>query len=278
MGGTISTRWYFPDWLSDPCVRSCSLAARGLWMDILSLAASNKGRDHGFLVLTGRKPTYAEIARLVQSTAEEVQALIAELGRNGVFSVDKRGVIYSRRMVRNEKNRRNGREGGNPILLEQQRNRKSDKALIPEPEPEPGRIPPVSPLVGGKAPRKTRLPSEFQFSPAMAAYAAQEGFAGQEGFLLFERFCDHHRSKANVMADWMAAWRNWVRNEVKFSKQRMNGNGHAPRPGSKEDSRERTQAALAAFAPNDGTYDVRTGPRSREPLFEIIPPTQLGKP
>jgi hypothetical protein len=89
-----------------------------------------------------------------------------------------------------------------------------------------GSNPPVGPPKGTPMPRKTRLPPEFEFSPAMSAYAAQEGFAGQQGFLLFERFCDHHRSKANAMADWMAAWRNWVRNEVKFSSNgRSNGHG-----------------------------------------------------
>jgi hypothetical protein len=29
---------------------------------------------------------------------------------------------------------------------------------------------------------------------------------------------DHHRSKGNHFVDWEAAWRNWVRNAVKFAR------------------------------------------------------------
>ena len=32
----------------------------------------------------------------------------------------------------------------------------------------------------------------------------------------FEAFSDHHRSKGSVMADWLAAWRTWLRNAEKF--------------------------------------------------------------
>lgn len=141
MSGTVSTRWYFSDWMSDPSVRACSLAARGLWMDLLCLASANKGTDHGFVMLAGRKLDPAAIARLVGSTESEVETLIEELGRNGVFSRDRRGVIYCRRMVKAEKNRTNGRLGGNPNLLKKEENKNSvqpkPKPHIPEPEPEP---------------------------------------------------------------------------------------------------------------------------------------------
>jgi hypothetical protein len=134
--------------------------------------------------------------------------------------------------------------------------------------------PPVVPPRG----RAKQLPPDFALSTEMVVYANDAGVA--DAASTFSHFCDHHRARGNAMVDWTAAWRTWVRNEVKFSRNRTNGNGngHAPRPGSKEDTRERTQAALAAFAPNDGTYDVRTGPRPREPLFEIFPNPQLGKP
>lgn len=137
--------------------------------------------------------------------------------------------------------------------------------------------PPVSPLRGKTLPKKTRLPSDFSLTFEMVSYAKDHGVLNVQE--TFGHFCDHHRAKGNVMDDWVAAWRLWVRNEIKFSRPSMNGhvNGASPRPGSKEDTRERTQAALAAFAPNDGTYDVRTGPRPREPVSEILPFPQLGK-
>ncbi len=50
----------------------------------------------------------------------EVEALLGELARNGVYTRDKRGAIYNRRMVRDAKKaaiaRENGKLGGNPIL------------------------------------------------------------------------------------------------------------------------------------------------------------------
>ena len=117
MSGTVSTRWYFGDWLSDPGLRASSLAARGLWIDLLCIAGSNKGRDYGFVVLAGRLPSSADISRTVGTSIEEVEMLLAELENNGVFSRDRRGAIYNRRMVRAEKNRKNGKLGGNPNLL-----------------------------------------------------------------------------------------------------------------------------------------------------------------
>jgi hypothetical protein len=31
------------------------------------------------------------------------------------------------------------------------------------------------------------------------------------------KFADHHNAKGNVMKDWQAAWRSWIRNSVRFS-------------------------------------------------------------
>src|SRR5690606_30968443 len=50
----------------------------------------------------------------------EAETLLEELARWGVFSRDRRGCIYSRRMVRDAKKaaiaRKNGKNGGNPSL------------------------------------------------------------------------------------------------------------------------------------------------------------------
>lgn len=116
-----STRWYWSDWLSDQTVRSCGYAARGLWVDMLCIAGSNK-HDYGFVSLNGRKLEALEIARLTNGTESEVVTLLAELEKNGVFSRDRRGVIYCRRMVRSEKKRRNGRLGGRPKSQENKQN------------------------------------------------------------------------------------------------------------------------------------------------------------
>jgi hypothetical protein len=137
MSATDSTRWFFPDWMSDPGIRASCLAARGLWKDLLCLAGMNKGADHGFVLLNGRIPSLADLARMVGASESEVAPLLQELETNGVFSRDRRKVIYCRRMVRAEKNRRNGKLGGNPNLRKNNDNQESlqltPKAHIPVP-------------------------------------------------------------------------------------------------------------------------------------------------
>jgi DNA-binding Lrp family transcriptional regulator len=118
MAGTTWSKFYWSDWLSDPAVRACSPAARGLWIDMLCVAA---GHDPiGYVAVNGRSLSAEEIARIAGLAAPEVETLLRELERNGVFSRDRKGVIFSRRMVRDQKRvqsaRKNGKEGGNPLL------------------------------------------------------------------------------------------------------------------------------------------------------------------
>jgi hypothetical protein len=141
MSGTVSARWYFPDWQSDTGVHSSSLAARGLWKEMLCIAAANKGKDHGHVMVGGKKATDEQIAKLAACSVAEVVALVAELEGNGVFNRDRRGVIYCRRMVRAEISRGNGRQGGNPNFMKQKGKQNQvqpkPKPPIPEPVPEP---------------------------------------------------------------------------------------------------------------------------------------------
>jgi hypothetical protein len=139
--GTVSTQWFFADWLSDPCLRASSLAARGLWKDLLCIAAANKGRDYGFVLINGRSPAPSVLARIVQSTPKEIKILLTELRKNGVFTIDARGAIYCRRMVRAQKARKNGRLGGNPKLLETKETADpvNHPPLLPYPLPSPKR-------------------------------------------------------------------------------------------------------------------------------------------
>lgn len=91
-------------------------------MDLICVMGTNKGADYGFLIINGRQPSIEQIARLVGEPVEQLQIWLAELESNGVYSRDKRRAIYCRRMVRAEKFRRNGRLGGNPKILKDNRN------------------------------------------------------------------------------------------------------------------------------------------------------------
>lgn len=110
---------YTGDWMKDPAVRSVSLAARGLWIDMLCLMSDSTRR--GYLQHTTGKPVTAEqIARMTGCSTDEVSPLLAELQNSGVYSVTNAGVIFSRRLVRDEKlrdlRRKCGQLGGNPLL------------------------------------------------------------------------------------------------------------------------------------------------------------------
>ena len=97
----------------------CSLAARGLWADLLAIMHGCK--PYGHLAVNGRSPTAMQIASMVGMTTEdEITILLAELEANGVFSRSGDGLIYSRRQVRDhkttERDKANGSLGGNPKL------------------------------------------------------------------------------------------------------------------------------------------------------------------
>ena len=110
------TKFSWDHWENDPGLALCSLAAQGLWMRLLCLAQ----KEGGYLLLKGEAPTVEKLAKLVRSTPETVDELLAELESEGVFSRRADGVIYSRRIVKDLRsartNQKNGKLGGNPSL------------------------------------------------------------------------------------------------------------------------------------------------------------------
>lgn len=117
-------KFYPQDWRADEKLRMCSLAARGLWMEMLALM--HRSERYGQLLINGRVPTDAQLAVQVGAPPNEVTALLAELDLAGVFSRSASGAIYSRRMTRDAKKakiaRQNGKSGGNPTLRKQGEN------------------------------------------------------------------------------------------------------------------------------------------------------------
>lgn len=114
------TKWSYDRWLRDAELRACSFAARGLWADLLAYMDSDQERGH--LTLNGAAASTRDIARLVGAHQLQVEKLLAELERNGVFSRDCRGAIFCRHMVReteeHDRHVANGRLGGNPALVQ----------------------------------------------------------------------------------------------------------------------------------------------------------------
>lgn len=122
-------KFFWSDYASDPALKMCSFGAQGLWMRMLCVAAEHD--PVGYVAVNGRGLDTALIARIAGGSSEEVNGLLSELEGNGVFSRDRRGWIYSRRMIRDAKKardaRENGKKGGNPSLSKQMENPASDK-------------------------------------------------------------------------------------------------------------------------------------------------------
>ncbi|HET6328684.1 MAG TPA: helix-turn-helix domain-containing protein [Planctomycetaceae bacterium] len=93
------TKWFFSHWLADAGVRSVSLEARGLWIDMLALM--DQAPRRGYLQHANGRPLTAEqLAVSVGSSVVTVSRLLQELENAGVYSSDATQTIYSRRMTR----------------------------------------------------------------------------------------------------------------------------------------------------------------------------------
>jgi hypothetical protein len=103
-------QFYPADWRKDMALQSCSVAARGLWIDMLCIA--HECEPYGHLTVNGKPMTAAQIGRHTGLTERECAKLIAELEEAGVASRSDEGALYSRRMVRDEDLRNRRAEGG----------------------------------------------------------------------------------------------------------------------------------------------------------------------
>ncbi len=100
-------KFYPRDWRADPRLRMCSLAARGLWAELLGYM--HEAEPYGHLLVDGKKPEHGDLAALVGRPLTETRKAMTELGERGVYSTTADGVIYSRRMVRDNERSEEGR-------------------------------------------------------------------------------------------------------------------------------------------------------------------------
>lgn len=113
-----SFQFYPGDWRKDPKLSSVSMAAKGLWMDMLCLMFESERR--GYLQVNGKAPSKEQLSRMVCCSIGEITPLLLELKDADVYSCTRDGIIYSRRMVRDENIRKKrveaGEKGGNPAF------------------------------------------------------------------------------------------------------------------------------------------------------------------
>ena len=112
-----SFQFYPGDWQHDNALRICSVGARGLWIEMICIM--HQGEPYGYLKVNQAPILPASLARMVGASPKEVEGWLNELESSGVLDRDN-GVIFSRRMVKDEKTRKvraeGGKLGGNPAL------------------------------------------------------------------------------------------------------------------------------------------------------------------
>lgn len=132
-----SFQFYPSDWLRDTSLRSCSIGARGLWIDMICYM--HEGTPYGHLKVKDKVILPENLARMVGETLETVDGWLKELFDAGVFQLAEDGSIFSKRMVKDEalRNARaeGGKKGGNPLLMAQKDNLDVNQKVIQIPTP-----------------------------------------------------------------------------------------------------------------------------------------------
>lgn len=107
-------KFFWQDWAADKLLQLCSYAAKGLWMDMLCIMAASDPK--GYLMVNGVAISIDDLSRLTGGQVDVVQTLSSELEQRGVYSRNRQGTIYCRRMVGKEmearQNAKNGEIGG----------------------------------------------------------------------------------------------------------------------------------------------------------------------
>lgn len=123
--------FYVGDWAKAPDVRSCTLAEKGLWFEMICLMWESPERG---VLLSGNGRVFLpeEIARIIGENPILVKQTIDSLEEKGLFSRRKEdNAIYCRRMVKDEKirqiRRKVGKMGGNPNLVKQEVKQRSNQ-------------------------------------------------------------------------------------------------------------------------------------------------------
>ena len=218
-------QFYPGDWLRDTGLRSCSAAARGLWMDILCFM--HEGSPYGYLKVNHKVILAPNLARMCGLTLQETEGCLAELAEAGVFETDEEGVIFSRRMIRDEELRNKraacGHLGGTPTLKD---NQKVGVCLSTEvkqkPTPSSSSSSSSSNIFIDEEKQKnkvlikeTQLPNDYVPNDKHYQLAKELNININQELL---KFSDYHKSKGSKFKSWDYALNTWLRNAADFKR------------------------------------------------------------
>jgi len=142
MGKLPAFQFYPADWRKDPGVRALNYQERGIWFEMICLMHESEKR--GFLSINGSKIDVIILAKMLGLTKQKVIKTIETLLYFNVCSKDDNGVIYCRRMVKDEHIRQvradAGQKGGaanrdNLLKQTEQQNIPPSSPSSPSPSP-----------------------------------------------------------------------------------------------------------------------------------------------
>jgi uncharacterized protein YdaU (DUF1376 family) len=72
-----------------------------------------------------------------------------------------------------------------------------------------------------KSSPRSRLPEGWKLPRDWGVWAVEKGLSDPAIRHEAEAFANYHRAKGSLMADWQAAWRTWINNQIKFAAERQ---------------------------------------------------------
>ncbi len=218
MGKLPAFMFYPGDWQKDPCLRRCSKAAKGVWMDMLCLLFECPVRGV-FVDASGKPWSDEELAEAIGGDIGANLGYIAELVSKGVAQRDTRGAIFSRRMVRDEQNRRSATErkrkerSGHtrvtPMSVSEDEIGRQSKLFKEDGKESIANLSLKADLVGHLYPANDHL--KGRPLPQLQQEAIAEAIA-KDG----DQVLSGTRSFADKVADWPATDLRFIPNPVKF--------------------------------------------------------------
>ena len=213
-----SMQFYPGDWWKDPGVSALSCEERGIWFQMILLMFESEER--GRLVLNGKPMPEEALARVIGLETPRLRGGLTHILEYGVASIDEHGVIFSRRMLRDEEKRiqdaKHGKKGGNPTLIAKRDNPIANPPVNPPVKPNltPSSSSSSSSSEDSIVPTSGTTPTpRKRFIPPtpeeVRVYGKEIGFD-----IDAEKFCDFYAAKGWVvgkspMKDWKAAVRTW---------------------------------------------------------------------
>lgn len=141
-----SMQYYPNDWRSDAGVQSLDYFTRGVWHEILCIMHVSDTR--GRLTLNNNKMPIEALAMALGLSIQITESAVNKILEYGVASLDDEGVVYCRRMVRDEqirlKRKAAGAMGGNPNFKTGQRNPYYNPKNLPKNQNSQKITPPIT--------------------------------------------------------------------------------------------------------------------------------------